>query len=128
MSKIHWGPLLSLLKNARSFGDIQLGALLSGVAIIKGCLRVKLLPKRIAVCTCFLFVSHRRIVRMTRAGLADAASSASGFDKCEGGLRPPLLDRPIEQGEPPPPPCGEARRDLVKRTLDTLGIIFNLRS
>ena len=75
-----------------------------------------------------LFVSHRRIVRMSRSRLTGTASSVSGFDEREGELLSPFLDRPIEQVEPPPPPYGEARRDLVKRILDTLGIFFNLSS
>ena len=117
MSKIHWGPLLSLLKNARSFGAIQRGALLSGVAFVKGCLRVKLLPKRIAVCTCFFFGSHRRVVRTTRARRAGAASSEPRFVKCEGGLHSLLLDRPIEQAEPSPPPPWRGEKGSGERTV-----------
>ena len=47
------GTSTFVLVNARSFGDIQLGALLSGVAITKGCLSMKLRLKRIAVRTCY---------------------------------------------------------------------------
>ena len=128
VSKIYWGPLLSLLKNARSFGDIQRGALLSRVAIVKGCLRVKLLPKRIAVCTCFSLFR------------TDASWEWPGLDS----LAPHLLCRDsisvkeacaplswtvqLNKVSLPLPPLWRGEKGSREENFDTLGIFFNLSS
>ena len=110
MRRIRWGPPLSLLKNARSFGTYSSGHPSVWKRHHKGCLRKRLLLKTKPPAPASSFVTPTQRGNVTEARGGAAASPGPGFTKSEGYLHPPLLDRPIEQSVPSPPTHGEVRR------------------